>query len=119
MRLMETVQGNTSTYTPAPDTLAAARSFIARRAPDLLDMLGLGGEPPHTPEPIVVDGLQDASLARVRLQELLDAGWTRMTLAAELGWGPGNVGKLLCGQTERIRVATATKIRELHAREVG
>ena len=86
---------------------------------DLTDMLGLGDEPPHTPEPIVVDGLQDASLARVRAQQLVEAGWTRADIAAELGWGPGNVGKLLCGQTERIRVATATKIRELHAREIG
>ena len=118
MRLMETVPGNKSTYTVAPDTLAAARSFVARRAPDLADMLGLGEEPPHTPEPIVVDGLQDASLARVRVKELFDAGWTRADIAAELGWGPGNVGKLLCGQTERIRVATAAAIRELHAREV-
>lgn len=119
MRLMETVPGNTSTYTSALDTLAAAKAYITRHAPDLIDMLGLGAEPPHAPEPIVVDGLQDASLARVRAQQLVDAGWTRMTLAAELGWGPGNVGKLLCGQTERIRVATATKIPELHAREVG
>ena len=119
MRLMEAVYGNTSTYTSPPDTIAAAKKFIARRAPDLIDMLGLGDEPPHTPEPIVVDGLQDASLARVRVQELMDAGWTRADLATELGWSPGNVGKLLSGQTERIRVATATAIRELHAREVG
>ena len=119
MRLMETVQGNTSTYTVAPDTRAAAKAYITRRAPDLIDMLGLGDEPPHTPEPIVVDGLQDASLARVRVQELMEVGWTRADLATQLGWSPGNVGKLLSGQTERIRVATATAIRELHAREVG
>ncbi|MFL0459109.1 hypothetical protein ACH0CA_01325 [Kytococcus sedentarius] len=119
MRLMETVPGNTTTYTSAPEALAAAKKFVARRAPDLIDMLGLGEEPPHAPEPIVVDGLQDASLARVRVQELLGAGWTRKDLAAELGWSSGNVGKLLCGQTERLRVATATAIRELHAREVG
>ena len=119
MRLMETVPGNTTTYTSPPDTIAAAKKYIARHAPDLADMLGLGDEPPHTPEPIIVDGLQDASLARVRAQQLVDAGWTRADLAAELGWSPGNVGKLLSGQTERIRVATATKIRELHAREVG
>ena len=119
MRLMEAVQGNTSTYAVPPDTLAAAKAFITSRAPDLADMLGLGEEPPHTPEPIVVDGLQDASLARVRVKELLDAGWTRKDLAAELGWSSGNVGKLVCGQTERIKVATATAIRELHAREIG
>lgn len=119
MRLMEAVYGNTSTYTSPPDTIAAAKKFIARRAPDLLDMLGLGEEPPHTPEPIVVRGLQDASLARVRVNELLDAGWTWAGLAAELGWTPVHVSKLACGQVDQIRVATATAIRELHAREVA
>ena len=118
MRLMETVQGNTSTYASAPDTRAAARAYVTRRAPDLIDMLGLGEEPPHTPEPIVVRGLQDASLARVRVQELLAAGWTWADLAAALDWTPVHVSKLACGQIDRIRVATATAIRELHAREV-
>ena len=119
MRLMETVPGNTSTYTSPPDTAAAAKKFIARRAPDLLDMLGLGDKPPHTPEPIVVGEAQDASLARVRAQALLDAGWTRADLAAELGLTPVHVSKLACGQIDLIGVATDTAIRELHAREVG